>query len=409
MGKSTRIPAITYLSTIFCAQYASSFQQISGVIDCQKSLQRNGRVRDEGSDTFLPPLWAEKYGRGAEIYPRTNQIEFTLADSFPNGVIPPIAQEALDKFAPLSSVEFKPTKDDKKDTKTSTTTDIDAKLNFESKEITLENRTPFYKRILRLAAKSEEQSLSLSSQPSLGSNLRQSLFSSLKLPSVLAITMVILGLVPPAPILVSVFISGYLYLLSMLAAAPKSSSSSSSSYLQTALPALPLQGHVPSLVSNPLGTQWSQSATYDRWLRLGVLLGLICPTISTAHYVYLQNTVAGQVVGSHVFMLCIQTLTERYFRMRGVTPLPIRILIPLLYNAARMGVLYHWMKMGVAGHFHTWGKLLGVLNGLYWSMNLFGFLIPIASLRYLRAHYFCVEASEVVVREGGDHNIGLLS
>ena len=145
-----------------------------------------------------------------------------------------------------------------------------------------------------------------------------------------------------------------------------SSTSSSSSYLQTALTS---QGHVPSLVSNTLGTQWSQSATYDRWLRLGVLLGLICPTISTAHYVYLQNTVAGQVVGSHVFMLCIQTLTERYFRMRGVTPLPIRILIPLLYNAARMGVLYHWMKMGVAGHFHTWEKLLGVLNWLHWPMN----------------------------------------
>ena len=107
----------------------------------------------------------------------------------------------------------------KKGTKTSTTTDINDKRNVESKEITLENRTPFYKRILRLAAKSEEQSLSLSSQPSLGSNLRQSLFSSLKLPSVLAITMVILGLVPPAPILVSVFISGCLYLLSMLAAA----------------------------------------------------------------------------------------------------------------------------------------------------------------------------------------------
>ena len=159
MGKSTRIPAIRYLSTVFCAQYASSFQTISGVIDCQKSLQRNGRVRDEGSDTFLPPLWAEKYGRGAEIYPPTNQIEFTLADSFPNGLIPPIAQEALDKFAPLSSVEIEPTKDDKKDTKTSTTTDINTKRNVESKEITLENRTPFYKRILRLAAKSEEQSL----------------------------------------------------------------------------------------------------------------------------------------------------------------------------------------------------------------------------------------------------------
>ena len=393
----TKISFILYLSLVSIVR---SFRSISVTKDFQKLLHRNKSYQSSRVNT----LRAEKYGRGAEIYPPTNQIEFTLGDSFSNGIVPPVAQQVLDNFSSVGIIESELTKNDHNSTLN--TTSIMSGTG--SEKSVPGDRHPFYKRILRLAAKSEEQSLSSNSISTyLESNLRQSIFSTTRLPSVLAIAMVILGFVPPTPMLTSIFISGYLYLLSMIAAAPRSSATSSS--LLTTLPALPVQGHVPSLVSNPLGTQWSQSATYDTWLRLGVFLGLIAPTVSAINYAYIQNTAAGRVVGSHVFMLCVQTLTERYFRKSRVTPLPIRILVPLLYNSARMGILYHWMKMVVAGHFQTWGKFLGVLNGLYWSMNLFGFLIPIASLRYLRAHFFCVEASEVVVRQGGDHSIGLLS
>ena len=41
------------------------------------------------------------------------------------------------------------------------------------------------------------------------------------------------------------------------------------------------------------------------------------------------------------------------------------------------------------------GKMLSTLNMMYWTMNLFGFLIPNATMKYMRAHFFCVEATEV--------------
>ncbi len=43
---------------------------------------------------------AGSYTKGSEIFPPCNQKDFTLADSFPNGVIPPMAQSILEEKAP---------------------------------------------------------------------------------------------------------------------------------------------------------------------------------------------------------------------------------------------------------------------------------------------------------------------
>ena len=45
---------------------------------------------------------------------------------------------------------------------------------------------------------------------------------------------------------------------------------------------------------------------------------------------------------------------------------------------------------------------------LSWNINLFGFLIPVAGMKYMRSYFFGVEAEEVVVRGGDEDNIGLL-
>lgn len=54
------------------------------------------------------------------------------------------------------------------------------------------------------------------------------------------------------------------------------------------------------------------------------------------------------------------------------------------------------------------GRLLALLNLIYWSLNLFAFLIPNATMKYLRAHFFCVEAREVTLRAEGEIGAGLL-
>jgi len=55
------------------------------------------------------------------------------------------------------------------------------------------------------------------------------------------------------------------------------------------------------------------------------------------------------------------------------------------------------------------GRALAVANLVYWATNLFGFLLPTAVVRYMRAHFFCVEAEEVTLREGRESAAGLMS
>jgi len=98
-------------------------------------------------------------------------------------------------------------------------------------------------------------------------------------------------------------------------------------------------------------------------------------------------------------------MTEEMSR-KVLTPLPIRVLIPLIYNSLRMGPLYQWVLCWSS--MSAFGKLLSLTNFVYWGVNLFLFLIPVASMRYLRSYFFCVEAEEVVVRDGDEDNIGLL-
>ena len=55
------------------------------------------------------------------------------------------------------------------------------------------------------------------------------------------------------------------------------------------------------------------------------------------------------------------------------------------------------------------GRMVAVTNLLYWALNLFGFLLPIASIRYMRAYFFSVEAEQVTTRPGMGNSVGLLS
>lgn len=87
--------------------------------------------------------------------------------------------------------------------------------------------------------------------------------------------------------------------------------------------------------------------------------------------------------------------------------MPLRILVPVAYNTARLPYLWRWMMAG-SSSLGIYGQALGIANGIYWSINLFAFLIPVAIIRYMRAHFFCVEASEVTTRIGMEESVGLI-
>lgn len=44
------------------------------------------------------------------------------------------------------------------------------------------------------------------------------------------------------------------------------------------------------------------------------------------------------------------------------------------------------------------GRFLALFNMIYGTLDLFLLVIPVVSMKYLRAHFFCVEASEVTLR-----------
>ena len=89
-------------------------------------------------------------------------------------------------------------------------------------------------------------------------------------------------------------------------------------------------------------------------------------------------------------------------------PLPIRILIPVSYNNIRISSLHPWAFPTADSLLPIPLRLLGIANLIYWYANLLLFLIPIGVIRYLRAHFYCVEAVEVTVRKGGEGSVGLL-
>ena len=115
---------------------------------------------------------------------------------------------------------------------------------------------------------------------------------------------------------------------------------------------------------------------------------------------------ARRIVGGPLFLLCWQALTEAVARA-ALLPLPIRILIPVSYNALRLPSLRCWACCPPT-IIPASLRALGIANLLYWYANLLFFLVPVGVVRYLRAHFFCVEASEVTVRKGGESSVGLL-
>ena len=174
--------------------------------------------------------------------------------------------------------------------------------------------------------------------------------------------------------------------------------------LTPTLPALPPQGFVPSIVAKPLGYSFACSELYNRWLQLGLVLGIVAP-LALIVRTSIQKSPAALVANScarSVFLLCCQAFSESVSR-RLVTPLPLRIFIPVAYNTVRIGYLWQWVSLSGLGI----ERGLSILNFAYWSLNLFGFLLPVAVTRYMRAHFFGVEASQVAIRPGMEESIGL--
>ena len=358
------------------------------------------------------------YGKGSEIWPPTNEEPVRLASSFPGGVIPQPAHNLLDSSSSSTS-SITDTSDDAASTISSTQTTIRGHKR-RAVRATLSH-------LLRSAAiassrrarSTETVESEYADQFGVPHTVQPAISKG---PAILALILLATNCVNPQHLLSVIGMSVYFIGLASWCAAPKRgvSTTDTSSKPIVNMPTLPEKGHVPTLITNPLGASLTNSSVYRIWLRVGALLGVLLPTVvlaqltmgsklpvMTTNWFGVGNHVGEikRIVGGPMFLLCCQALTEAVSRT-ALLPLPIRILIPVSYNTIRLSSLHSWAFSSVIS---APLQGLGIANLFYWYANLFLFLIPVGVVRYLRAHFYCVEAQEVTVRKGGEGSVGLLN
>lgn len=223
------------------------------------------------------PVLSSTYGRGAEIWPECNEEPILLTDSFPNGVIPEIAQAEL---------------------KLSGKDEPDVMAVVETPTRRRRRRVPrAIQRILRRAAVKEE-------------NVEYMKMTVDITPAVIALCLFVGGLVQPNDVLIFAFWSGYLSILNIAARGVRSDG------VTPVLPSLPPQGHVPALVANPLGNAFTNSHAYDIWLQSGTTISVIGPILLLLKYFLSQEkqVEAATLCARPVFLLCCQAVSESISR-----------------------------------------------------------------------------------------------
>jgi hypothetical protein len=267
------------------------------------------------------------YGRGAEIWPESNDDTVQLSDSFPNGEIPYSAVIAIEKTDMESlhqrveasiiyedddieeEEELVAEETSSSSSSSSSTTGVIDPAHQKTKsnqKASRRRRTrgsnntrdqskrkrQYLKRILRRAAAKEELDT-------------EGEYTSIdKTPMVVAMSLVVKGLVRPMDVCVVACWTAYFIVLNMAAQSSRDWTGA------PILPATPPQGHVPTLLSNPLGLRTEQSRWYNAWLQLGVVIGLIGPLALVVRCTMIGNLDVAKFCARPLFLLCCQIVTE---------------------------------------------------------------------------------------------------
>ena len=268
----------------------------------------------------------QSYGRGAEIWPESQDDAVQLSDSFPNGQVPYSAVIAIEKpdmkyfhQGVKASINHQANQEDDDNEAKEEPVDVaivarasssdDTKVDPTSGTVHKRQRLParkrkYLRRILRRAAAKEEL------------DTEGELSPVDKLPVIVALSLLFRGFLRPMDVLVAACCTAYFIILNMAAQSSRDLSGA------PILPATPPQGHVPTLVSHPLGRQTNDSALYQTWLKVGVLVGFLGPLILLARsYVTIKfgvdmtpRAAASRICARPLFLLCCQMITESISR-----------------------------------------------------------------------------------------------
>ncbi|KAG0581211.1 hypothetical protein KC19_4G232800 [Ceratodon purpureus] len=120
----------------------------------------------------------------------------------------------------------------------------------------------------------------------------------------------------------------------------------------------------------------------------GTVLGLFLPLSYVLGGFARNDQESVRAATPHLFLLSCQVLSENLVSMLEIFSLPVRALMPILYNTRRLFALVDWtQEMFITRHLskdptvneEAWfwfGKFLAGANTIYYTINLFVFLIP---------------------------------
>lgn len=137
----------------------------------------------------------------------------------------------------------------------------------------------------------------------------------------------------------------------------------------------------------------------NKILRLYVMVGAIIGLLFPIGYIF-EGIVEGDREGvksaaPHVFLLGSQVFMEGVAFSDGFST-PIRVFVPVLYNARRIFTLMDWLmsefskeesEYGISARRLYLGRTLAVANMAFWCFNLFGFLLPFYFPKAFKKYY----------------------
>ena len=158
------------------------------------------------------------------------------------------------------------------------------------------------------------------------------------------------------------------------------------------LPVFPRQAaqYVPEVVRNPLGTPITSSSFFKNYQRVGSFISLVFPL----YYILLKRTspIAGPLQRL-LYLLSSELFLSNVFSRVNVA-LPLRLVTPVSFALYRLCLSWKMVFLATPGV----EMAVAAITAGYWGLSLLGFLLPVALVRYFRAHFYAVEASEVTLR-----------
>ncbi|CAJ1937763.1 unnamed protein product [Sphenostylis stenocarpa] len=136
------------------------------------------------------------------------------------------------------------------------------------------------------------------------------------------------------------------------------------------------------------GPIFDGSGLFRVYVVVGTVVGLFLPLAYVLGGFGRGDKHAVRATSPHLFLLSFQILTENVISSFSLFSPPVRAMVPLMYTVRRIFVDIDWihdvwLNQTLLTNAHlkdkAWfwfGRVLAVANLVYFSMNLFGFLIP---------------------------------